>query len=88
MDKDISKQDISVIAGKILKLLESEGLTMHGAINALNNAWSRVKYADPCLLPFSITDERATCRGFPEFPEFIKQDDPDVSLSVQECPDR
>ena len=74
MNKDTRKdeQEISAVAGKILKLLESENLTMHGAINALNNALSRMKYATPCSLPFSITEEMATCHGFPEFPDFIK----------------
>ena len=88
MDDNIKKQDVSAIAGKILKLLESENLTMHGAICALSNAWSRLKYADSCSLPFSITEERATCHGFPEFPVFINQDTPDDPLSVQECPAR
>ena len=88
MDDNIKKQDISAIAGKILKLLESENLTMHGAIKTLNIALTMMKYADPCLLPFSITEERATYHGFPEFPDFVNQDTPDVSVSGQECPDR
>ena len=72
MDKDTRTQETSVIAGKILKMLESENLTMHGALNVISDVWSRMKYADPCSLPFSISEESATCHGFPEFPEFIK----------------
>ena len=88
MNKDTEKQETSAIAYKILKLLESENLTMLGACNVLSRAWSCMKYADSCSLPFSISEERATCQGFPEFPEFIKQDAPNDSLSDQEFPDR
>ena len=88
MSEDTREHSISTVAGKILKLLESENLTMHGAICAINYALSHMKYADPCRLPFSISDDMVTCHGFPEFPEFIIQDEPGACLSTPGCPDQ
>jgi hypothetical protein len=78
MNNDTKRREIIF---KILKLLESENLTLRGALNVINHVLSHMRCADPYFLPFTITDEMAMRPDFPDFPEFVGQEKSDDSSS-------